>query len=151
MRRLLPAFALLAAVAAVVSQPTYSTFSETRANSATWQAQSAFPPLNTAVPTITSSTVVITTTLTGHLGSWAITHPATTTYAMQWQRCTGGVCADIPGSSLIVSSLASTLGYVVLGADSGKTLRLKITATDSAITAPGERASTVVYSAEVPG
>lgn len=147
MRRLALALATFAAVATVMSSGTLSVFSETRANSATWQAQSTFPPLNTAVPTVSSSTVLSVTTLTGSVGSWAVTNAGTTTWTLQWQRCTTGTCTDIDPPS-VVSSLLGTLDHIVTGADAGSTLRLKVTGSDSSI--PGtDRGSTVAYSAEV--
>lgn len=148
MRRLVLALATFAAVATVMSSGSFAVFSETKANSATWQAQSTFPPLNTAVPAVSSSTVLSITTLTGSVGSWAVTNAPTTTWTLQWQRCSAGTCTDV-GAPSVVSSLLGTLDHVVSGADAGSTLRLKVTGADSSI--PGsDRSSTVAYSAEVP-
>jgi hypothetical protein len=148
MRRAVLALVVLAGVATVASPGTYSAFTVTRANTTPVTTQATFPPLNSAVPTVSSVTVLGVTTLTGHLGSWAITNAATTTYTLQWQRCTAGACSDV-GAASVVSSLLGTLDHIVIGADAGSTLRLKVTATDSAIVAP-DRGSTIAYSAEVP-
>ena len=63
------------------------------------------------------------TAVAAFLGTWRGGH---LTLARQWQRCTpdGTACADIPG--------ATGGTYVVTPGDAGRTLRLKVTGTNSA-------------------
>jgi hypothetical protein len=91
-------------------------------------------PTNTAPPTI-SGTPTVGQTLSGSTGTWA-GNP--TSFAYQWQRCdaAGATCADIAG--------ASTSTYAVAAADAGSTLRLVVTATNSAGNATAVSAPTVV-------
>jgi glucose/arabinose dehydrogenase len=78
-------------------------------------------PTNTAAPTVSGSAVV-GETLTASNGSWSGTAPIT--YARQWQRCTvGSTCADISG--------ATGASYSPQVADQAKTIRVRITASNS--------------------
>src|SRR6202043_803820 len=79
-------------------------------------------PVNTALPTITGTTKT-GQTLTAGNGSWT---ESPTSYAYQWQRCdkTGANCAAI--------SLATKSTYAVAQADVESTLRVAVTATNSA-------------------
>jgi hypothetical protein len=79
-------------------------------------------PANTAPPTI-AGTAGQGQTLTADPGTWTGTPPIKYTY--EWQRCTatGASCAAISGA------IAKT--YVLTPVDSGATLRVKVTATDS--------------------
>lgn len=83
---------------------------------------SASAPSNTGAPTISGATQV-GSTLTAGKGSW-IGSP--TGYAYAWGRCdqTGSSCADIVGAT------AST--YKLAQVDAGNTLRVRVTATNSA-------------------
>jgi hypothetical protein len=83
----------------------------------------AIPPVNTALPTI-SGTAADGQTLSADVGSWSGTAPLL--YSYQWRRCdaTGGACADIDG--------AATSTYAVTTADAGSTLRVAVTASNSA-------------------
>jgi hypothetical protein len=83
----------------------------------------ATPPANTAPPAI-SGTPLLGTTLTATSGSW--TGDAPITFAYQWRRCNdaGASCADISG--------ATGAAWVVSAADVGFTLRVQVTAMNSA-------------------
>lgn len=79
-------------------------------------------PVSADVPTV-SGTAVAGETLTASSGSWSGTAPFT--YDYQWLRCdTGGAgCVDVSGAT------AST--YSLVSADSGHTMRVAVTATNS--------------------
>lgn len=81
------------------------------------------PPVNTALPTISGSAIQ-GSVLTASNGSWSGTTPMT--FAYQWRRCnkTGAVCADITG--------ATATTYTVASGDVNLTLRVRVTATNSA-------------------
>lgn len=70
-------------------------------------------------------------------GVWTGSEPITYTY--QWERCEGSTCASIAG--------ATTSSYVAAEADIGKTLRVKVTATN----AFGASSETSVVSETVTG
>lgn len=80
-------------------------------------------PANTSPPTI-AGTAKTGQTLTASPGSWSGTTPIT--YSYSWQRCaaSGGSCADISG--------ASSQTYAPGSADVGNTLRVVVTAANSA-------------------
>src|SRR5207247_1218454 len=84
---------------------------------------SATPPNNTAAPTI-SGAVQQGQTLVASAGSWSST--TTTTYTYQWQRCdsNGGSCAPVSG--------ALAASYLLASADVGSTMRVAVTASNSA-------------------
>lgn len=117
------------AVATVLVPSTLATFSASKANSATASTQAVFPPLNSAAPGIAKTLGGAVTSLTAGLsvtatpGTWATNHPLETTYAYQWQRCSGGSCSDLAG--------ATTPVYLVVAGDVGATLRVVVTATDA--------------------
>jgi subtilisin family serine protease/fibronectin type 3 domain-containing protein len=90
-------------------------------------------PANTAAPTI-SGTAKTGQTLTATAGSWT---EAPTGYAYQWQRCdkAGANCVGIEG--------ATTTAYAINPADAGSTLRVAVTASNSAgASAPASSAPT---------
>jgi hypothetical protein len=102
-------------------------------------ARSASAPVNIAVPTISGSAAQ-SATLTATNGNWNGDQPIA--YALQWYRCAtnGGSCAEIDG--------ATAQSYVVVADDVGKTIRVRVTATNangqsSSLSAP---TSTVVSS-----
>jgi hypothetical protein len=91
-------------------------------------------PINTQLPTI-SGTATVGQTLTGAPGSWS---GSPTAFAYQWQRCSnqGTGCAAIAG--------ATTESYTVASVDAGSTLRLVVTATNTAGSASAASAPTGV-------
>ncbi len=97
---------------------------------------SASAPGNTSPPSI-SGTVQVGSTLTAGTGSWT-GNP--TSYAYSWSRCdeNGGSCAAIGG--------ATAQTYQLKQIDAGTTLRVTVTATNSA----GSTSSTSVPTAVVP-
>src|SRR5204862_6948273 len=80
-------------------------------------------PSNTAAPTI-SGTTRHGQTLTANNGTW--TGTASLSYAYQWRRCdsAGNACADIAG--------ATSASYQLTASDVGKTLRVQVTASNTA-------------------
>ena len=78
-------------------------------------------PANTAPPTITG-TASVGQTLTAENGTWT---NSPTTYQYQWLRCgaTGESCVGIPG--------ATAKTYLVVAADRGHTLRVRVTAVNA--------------------
>jgi hypothetical protein len=152
-KRLALGCSLLAAVAVLAGQGTYASYSDTRGNTASAATQAEFPPISTGAPEVSETLG----TLVGEAGTWNLENPLTTTFSAQWERCTGGTCTPF-GGLLPFSSILDTVTYVLTPFDDGKTLRLRVTATDSSLTptAPsdgdlGVRNATVAYSAEVPG
>jgi hypothetical protein len=103
------------------------------------------PPVNGSPPTI-SGTAQDGQTLTATNGTWTGAQPIT--YAYQWQRCdsSGANCAAPPAP---VNSTNST--YVATSDDVGQTLRVAVTATNSAgASTATSAATTVVQSASSP-
>jgi len=101
-------------------------------------AAAGSPPTNTAPPTI-SGDASVGHTLTADPGTWSGTQPIH--FAYQWRRCghNGGSCADIVG--------ANGQTYNPANADVGSTLRVHVTATNSA----GSSAATSAATAPVTG
>jgi concanavalin A-like lectin/glucanase superfamily protein len=115
---------------------TNSVGSATARSDATTVVQSAAsPPANVSPPTI-SGTPRDGQSLSAGPGSWSGTQPIT--YAYQWQRCstTGTSCTPISGAT------AST--YVLTSADVGSTVRVVVTATNSAGSATAASDATAV-------
>ena len=83
----------------------------------------ANPPTVRTLPSITGVPEV-GRTLTAQNGSWGGTEPLT--YAYHWRRCGrgGGSCVDLPG--------ATSQTYVLVSADQGHRMRVRVTATNSA-------------------
>ncbi len=95
----------------------------------------AVPPSNTVLPSI-SGVLQTGATLTAANGTWTGTAPIS--FAYQWQSCDagGGSCSPIGG--------ATAASYTLVGADSGATLRVVVTATNSAASTPATSAQTAV-------
>jgi hypothetical protein len=93
------------------------------------------PPVNSSPPT-TSGTAQAGQTLTASPGTWTGAQPIT--YAYQWQRC------DTSGASCSAIAGATATTYPVGSADVGTTLRVAVTATNTARTATATSAATPV-------
>jgi thermitase len=83
----------------------------------------AQPPQSTAPPTV-SGTDATGQTLQSSAGSWMGTAPLS--YAYQWQRCdsSGSSCGDVSG--------ATSNTYTLTSADAGSTMRVHVSASNSA-------------------
>src|SRR5215208_4340480 len=100
--------------------------------SSTWAA--AGKPVNTSPPTI-SGTAEQGRTLTADPGAWSGAQP--TSYAYEWRRCdaAGANCANLRATSKT---------YTLVVADVGSTLRVKVTAKNSAGNGSATSAATAV-------
>jgi hypothetical protein len=100
-------------------------------------AEAAAAPANSVLPVI-SGTVQVGQTLTVDNGTW---NGTPSSYAYSWGRCdnTGGSCAAISG--------ATAQSYQLVQPDAGTTLRVTVTATNSA----GSTTATSAPTALVPG
>jgi large repetitive protein len=98
-------------------------------------------PANTSPPTI-SGTTTVGQTLTASNGSWSGTQPISLSY--QWRRCdeNGGSCADISG--------ATDRSYTLKGPDAANTLRVRVTARNSAGSTSSTSAPTAVVRQAAP-
>src|SRR5436189_98549 len=101
------------------------------------KATSAAVPANTGTPTITG-TPQENSTLSANQGTWT---GSPSSYAYSWSRCdeNGGCCAAISG--------ATNQSYQLKQVDAGTTLRMTVTATNSAGATPATSAPTTL----VPG
>lgn len=92
-------------------------------NNRVQQWRPAGAPSNAALPAI-SGELLLGQTLTASTGTWSAVPEAG--YSYQWQRCnrTGAECSSIAG--------ATGTTHVLVTADTGKTLRAVVTATNSA-------------------
>jgi hypothetical protein len=99
-------------------------------------------PVNTGSPLV-SGAAQVGQTLTGSDGSWTGTAPIT--FARQWRVCdaAGGSCADIGG--------ATGSAYTPVAGDVGKTLRLRITASNLVGSVSADSAPSAVVIAASPG
>src|SRR5205085_3127961 len=96
------------------------------------QAASQAAPVNTAPPTI-SGTPTVGQTLTAGNGTWT-NNPTTFTY--QWLRCNGG------GNSCVAVANGTQKTYTLVGADAGRTMRVRVTATNADGSSSAESAQT---------
>jgi Bacterial Ig-like domain (group 3) len=102
------------------------------AASAPTTAVIALAPVNSALPTITG-TAQQGQTLTAGTGTWTNTP---TSYAYQWEGCSGTTCTAISGAT------GST--YAVAATDVGKTIEVAVTATNTGGSAVATSAPTAV-------
>ena len=95
-------------------------------------------PTNTSPPTI-SGTPTVGQTLTGSSGTWS---GSPTSYAYQWKRCdsAGGSCGNISG--------ATSTSYGVTSSDTGYTVRLAVTASNSSGSSTATSSQTAAVSAQ---
>ena len=80
------------------------------------------PPVNTVAPSVSGDTEV-GSTLSATTGTW--TGDPTITYGYQWQRC------DADGTNCVDISGADGLSYEVTSGDIGKTIKFKVTGTNT--------------------
>lgn len=94
----------------------------------------AAAPVNTAPPTI-SGTPQVGQTLTANNGTWS---NSPTSFAYQWLRCNAGgnACANVANGTQKT--------YTLVGADAGRTMRVRVTATNADGSASAESAQTAV-------
>jgi len=112
--------------------------SGTAQSAATAVVQSApVPPKNTTLPSI-SGTTVQSQTLTANNGNWSGTTP--TSFAFRWRRC------DSNGNNCAGTGV-TTQTYGLGGADVGHTMRVLVTATNSAGSSSAVSAPTGVVQA----
>jgi hypothetical protein len=104
------------------------------AMSAVAQAVTMAPPANTAPPTI-SGTPTVGQTLTASNGTWT-NNP--TTFAYQWLRCNAG------GNSCANVANGTQRTYTLVGADAGRTIRVRVTATNADGSASAQSDQTTV-------
>ena len=97
-------------------------------------------PTNTALPTITG-TASSDSTLTTSSGSWS--GPGPLTYSYQWERCdsAGASCSDISG--------ATSATYLTSQSDIGLTIRISVTASNSAGQATSTSGATGIIAGEL--
>ncbi|HEY7074329.1 MAG TPA: LamG-like jellyroll fold domain-containing protein [Solirubrobacteraceae bacterium] len=130
-------------VAAVTATNSAGTSTANSMPSGVVQSSTA-PPANTAPPTI-AGTAQETQVLTAAPGDWNGSQPMT--FAYQWQRCntSGAACGAISG--------ATGVNYTLTSADVGSTIRVAVTATNSAgfQTATSAPTGTVQAAATLPG
>ncbi|MBA2384511.1 MAG: hypothetical protein H0V68_07610 [Actinobacteria bacterium] len=92
----------------------------------------AAPPANTSPPTITG-TPTVGQTLTAENGTWS---NSPTSFAYQWLRCNAGgnACASVANGTQKT--------YTLVGADAGRTMRVRVTATNADGSASAQSAQT---------
>lgn len=111
------------------------------ANSDVTAEVTATAPVNTVAPSI-SGTPEVGQTLTGDPGTWTGAPPPDLTY--QWQRC------DADGTNCVDISGAEGLTYEVTSDDIGKTIKFKVTGTNTEGTADATSDPTEVVPAPPP-
>ncbi len=94
----------------------------------------AAAPVNTAPPTI-SGTPQVGQTLTASTGTWS-NNP--TSFAYQWLRCNPG------GNGCTNGANGTQKTYTLVGADAGRTMRVRVTATNADGSASAESAQTAI-------
>ena len=100
-------------------------------------AAGAASPANTTPPSI-SGTPTVGQTLTATDGTWS---NSPTSFAYQWLRCNGGGnnCADVANGTLKT--------YTLVGADAGRTMRVRVTATNADGSSSAQSAQTAQVAA----
>jgi hypothetical protein len=98
-------------------------------------------PANTSAPTI-AGTAAENETLTADRGTWTGAEPMT--YGYQWRRC------DAAGASCVNIAGATAYRFVLTAADVGSTLRVAVTAANSAGSSTAVTAQTAVVKAAAP-
>jgi len=93
------------------------------------------PPVNTEQPTI-SGTPAVGSTFTGSDGTWSGS-PAPT-LSRQWRRC------DTGGASCVSIAGATAATYVLVQADAGSTIRLRVMGANSGGSSSADSAATAV-------
>jgi hypothetical protein len=101
---------------------------------ATAGVATAAVPVNTAPPTITGTTTV-GQTLTAENGTWS---NSPTSFAYQWLRCNAG------GNSCVSVANGTQKTYTLVGPDAGRTVRVRVTATNADGSASAESAQSAV-------
>jgi hypothetical protein len=114
---------------------------EASATSAATATVAAAAPTNTALPMI-SGEATDEMTLTASTGTWAGTPPISYTY--QWESCnsSGGSCASISG--------ATSSSYTIAHEQVGHTIRVTVTASNSAGEASATSAATATVAVAAP-
>lgn len=127
-RQVVPALLALVVVAAAIAQSP--------------QPTSAAPtfPVNTVLPSL-SGIASDGVKLTATNGTWT---GGSIAYSRQWLRC------DDAGSGCVVIAGATALTYTLKSADVASTIRVRVTATNSAGTATADSVETAVVAAVVP-
>lgn len=97
-------------------------------------ATTTVAPVNTALPTI-SGTAQVGQTLTAGNGTWT---NSPTSFAYQWLRCNAG------GNSCVSVANGTLKTYTLVGADAGRTMRVRVTATNADGSASAESDQTAV-------
>ena len=98
------------------------------------QAATSVAPANTAAPTIAGTTTV-GQTLTASDGTWSNTP---TSFAYQWLRC------KRDGNNCVDTANGTQKTYTLVGADSGNTMRVRVTATNADGSSSAQSAQTAV-------
>ncbi|MGZ6639013.1 MAG: hypothetical protein ACXVII_39975 [Solirubrobacteraceae bacterium] len=98
------------------------------------QAMGSSAPVNTVPPAV-SGTATVGQMLTAADGTWS---NAPTSFAYQWLRCNGGGnnCASVANGTLKT--------YTLVGADAGRTMRVRVTATNADGSNAAQSAQTAV-------
>lgn len=100
-------------------------------------AASVAAPQNTALPTITG-TPQVGQSLTAGNGSWS---NSPTSFAYQWLRCNPG------GNACVSVANGTQTTYTLVGADAGRTMRVRVTATNADGSTPAQSDPTAVVAA----
>ena len=122
---------LVVLLALAGAQPAAAAFtSHARADGNAARTAAAFRPRATAEPAITG-TPKVGRTLSATTGEWERQPDA---FTFQWSRCQATACADISG--------ATAATYRPISADAGRTLRVRVTATNAGGSATADSAPT---------